>query len=141
MTRLEFERLRDLPNKFVDETIVWLPERGMGPNLVFKDVQVLNSLGLPIVLNGTYNPKVISITYNFVLRGIGPICRVDVNGKNHGNVGRTHKHSLMMPEDPALNIPHAEMRLDLVGKTALEVWTDLCARARIQHRSTFTNPE
>lgn len=71
MTRTEFEELRDLPGKSIQDDIVWSQERGMGPNLVFRDVAVVNTLGCPLVLNGTFKPLLSAVTFNFVLRGTG----------------------------------------------------------------------
>ena len=45
MTRNEFEQLRDLPDKSIQDDIVWVRERGMGANLVFRDVTVVNAHG------------------------------------------------------------------------------------------------
>ncbi len=140
MTRVEFEQLRDLPDKVIVSDIEFIASEGSHPNLVFDQVPVENSLGWDVVLNGTFKPEIPAIVFNFVLRGIGPICRVCVNGQIHGNAGRTHKHSLQVPEDTRLNLPQAVARPDLEGKNPAEVWDILCRQAKIEHRGEFRDP-
>ena len=78
----------------------WSPSRGRvpgsaprdaKPNLIFDQIAVENSLGWDVLLNGTYKPDIPAISFNFVIRGVGPVCRIDVNGTIHGPAGRTHK--------------------------------------------------
>jgi hypothetical protein len=140
MNRQEFEHLRDLPGKRVTADIVWTSPPGGRPNLVFDQVVLENSAEWDVVLNGTYKPGIPSVTFNFVLRGIGAICRVDVNSTVHGDAGRTHKHDLRDETDPRANLPHAAARPDLTDKSAREVWLDLCQRAKIKHTGIFNDP-
>ncbi len=140
MNRREFEELRNFPGKYIENDIEFRPIRGMGPNLVFRDVPVHNNSGLRILLNGTFKPGLNAVTYNFVVSGLGPICRVDVNGSIHGNAGRTHKHELQHEHDPASNLPYATPRPDLAEKSASDVWEILCRQANIEHRGRFLEP-
>lgn len=140
MERHEFEQLRNLPGKRITADITFVSMNGMGPNLVFEQVIVENSLGWDVVLNGTYKPGIPAITFNFVLKKVGPICRVDVNGTIHGAAGRTHKHDLQREDDPRLNLPTALPRPDLVGKSAKDVWEILCKQANIMHVGKFNEP-
>ncbi len=141
MNRQEFEQLRDLPAKKIAADIIWTAPRDGRPNLIFEQVELENDLGLDVVVNGTFKPDIPSVTFNFVLRGVGPICRVDVNGTIHGDAGRTHKHDLRRDTDPRNNLPTAVARADLDGKAAREVWEDLCERAKIAHAGQFTDPQ
>ena len=141
MNRAEFEQLRDIPDKQITTDIVFTAHRQAAPNLVFEQIPVENSLGADIILNGTYKPDIPSITFNFVIRGTGPICRLCVNSSIHKDVGRTHKHSLQNEADPRKNLPHASARPDLDGKNAREVWETLCQQANIKHTGTFHEPE
>ncbi len=50
ITIRQFEGLRDLLGKCVEEDIKFRPDRGMGPNLVFRKVPVHNALGLRVLL-------------------------------------------------------------------------------------------
>lgn len=110
------------------------------PLLVFENVRLENSLGLDLRLNGKYNPLVPSIVFNFKIRGVGPICRVEINGTMHKG-SRTHKHSLQNEDDPRQNLPYAGHRPDLEGKTARGVWEVLCSQARIEHEGMFADPQ
>ncbi len=140
MTPAEFQQLRDLPGKVVAADIEFKSGKDSRPNQTFEGISVLNALNWEVLLNGTYKPDVPAITFNFSIRGIGPVCRVDVNGTIHGNAGRTHKHDLRREDDPRRNLPSALARPDLVGLTPRQVWEDLCQRAQIQHTGVFIDP-
>ena len=141
MNRHEFEQLRDLPGKRIAVNVAFATPRDAKPNLVFDQIVVENSLGWDVLLNGTYKPDIPAISFNFVIRGVGPVCRIDVNGTIHGAAGRTHKHDLQTEDDPRLNLPHATGRPDLGGRSAREVWETLCQQANIVHEGTFHDPE
>jgi hypothetical protein len=141
MNRNEFEALRNLPGKQISADIRFELKQATSPNLTFEDVVVNNSLNYEVVLNGTFKPDIPSVTFNFVVRGIGPICRVCVNGTLHPGAGRTHKHDLRRDGDPRTNLPTAVARPDLVGKTSKEVWDTLLLQASIVHTGTFYEPE
>lgn len=140
MNRQDFEQLRDLPEKRISSDIHWMAPRDGKPNLIFEQVVVENSLGLDVVVNGTFKPDIPSVTYNFVLRGVGPICRVDVNGPIHGNAGRTHKHDLRRDADARNNLPTAVARADLDNVTPRDVWSTICTQANIRHIGKFNDP-
>jgi hypothetical protein len=102
---------------------------------------VENALNYDLVLNGTYKPDIPAITFNFVLRGVGPVCRVCVNGTLHPPAGRTHKHDLRKESDPRNNLPTAVARPDLENRaTVKEVWDILLQQANITHTGTFNEP-
>lgn len=142
MTRAEFELLRNLPDKRIAADIAFQQSKATSPNLTFENVPVENSLGLEVLVNGTFKPNLPCVTYNFHIKTAGgPVCRVCVNGTKHGNAGRTHKHDLRHESDPRNNLPTAVARPDFQNKTAREVWATLITQANIQHTGTFTDPE
>jgi len=142
MNKNEFDQLRKLPGKTIIDDITFSLKRGSGAdNLVFDPITVANSLDHEVLLNGTYKPSIPSVTFNFVLRGTGPICRVCVNGVIHKDVGRHHKHEFTAETDPAGNLPFAIARQDLKGKSVTEVWQILCKEANISHTGTFHAPD
>ena len=141
MNRNEFEQLRNLPGKRITVDIAFTATRDGKPNLVFDQVAVANDLGWDVLLNGTYKPDIPAISFNIVIRGLGPVCRVEVNGPIHGDAGRTHKHDLRNDEDPRLNLPDVVARPHLEGRSAREVWETLCRQANIIHEGTFHDPE
>lgn len=141
MNRAEFEQLRALSGKVIDADIEFKASSKTSPCLVFEQVQVRNDLNWEVLLNGTYKPFIPAVSFNFVIKGLGPICRLDVNGTIHGEQGRTHKHDLHDEEDPRRNLPQAISRQDLKGKTARQVWELLCQQANIVHTGRFFDPE
>ena len=145
MNRTEFDQLRDLPGKTIPGDIRYLPRADASPALTFEGVPVENELDWPVLLNGRYVPATGHFTFNFVVKQVGPICRVCVNGPEHPGAGRTHKHHLRVDVDPRRNLPTAVARTDLATMTPSQVWADLCQAARIDHAGAFmdpiTNPE
>ncbi len=140
MDEQEFEQLRRLPGKSVRQDIVFVRNTKTAPSLVFDGVPVENDLGWDIVVNGTYNPDVPALTFNFYVRGVGPVCRICVNSTNHKDVGRTHKHEIALESDPMNNLPHALPRPDLAVKSPREVWETVCREASIDHVGEFRDP-
>jgi hypothetical protein len=142
MNRQQFEQLRNLTGKRITVDIEFQEDAKTIPNLVFGGVKVENTGGLEIVLNGTYRPQIGSVTYNFVQVGIGPVCRIDVNGTIHGSAGRTHKHEMRQESDCSSrkNLPYAFARPELIDMTPRGVWELLCEEARIAHMGNFIDP-
>lgn len=140
MTRQEFEQLRNLPGKLIQENIEFMQVKEMTPNLVFYNVPVLNDQNWDIRVNGTYKPGIPSITFNFALYGSGPICRLCINGTIHGNAGRTHKHELRTEDDPRYNLPTALPKPEMETLTARQAWNWLCENANIIHEGEFIDP-
>lgn len=140
VNRREFELLRDLPDKLITEDIRFAVSRATEPNLTFSGVTLENSAGWTVRLNGTYKPDIPSLTFNFAIPDVGPICRVDINGTIHKPVGRTHKHSIRNDDDPRKNLPSADAIPDFENLTPHEAWELVCANARILHTGTFFDP-
>src|SRR3972149_11518740 len=113
MNRAEFEQLRNLPKKRIVAYIEFVAAKNTVPNLVFEGIAVENDLGWEGLLNGTYRADVPSISFNFVVGGTGPICRLEVNGPLHPGPGSTHKHELRREDDPRQNLPRPTSRPDL----------------------------
>jgi hypothetical protein len=141
ISRQDFESLRDLPNKTISEDIVFRANKNVSPNLTFEKVKVQNTLGYDIELNGTYKPSHDSSTFNFIQRGVGPICRFDINSTVHKDVGRTHKHTLHNENDPSRNLPVAHPRPDLDGKSVQEIWKTICKQSKIKHQGRLILPK
>lgn len=144
MNKNEFDQLRSLQDKSIIADITFSAKRDSGSdNLVFDQIQVQNKLGYDVFLNGTFKPSIPSLVFNFVVRGVGPICRVCVNGMDHKDVGRTHKHELIADNDPNSNLPTAIRRpdLDLQKQSVTEIWQTLCKEANIVHTGSFSEPE
>jgi hypothetical protein len=139
MDRSEFERLRDLPDKSIDEDVVLQRSRDMSP-LLFAVVPIRNSAGVDARVRVELNEKTDSKTINVVISGIGPICRLDIDGKEHKDFGNSHKHSLKLSDcsHPSVNLSRKiEKRADLSGKDIKDVFTDFCQKANITHHGLF----
>jgi hypothetical protein len=142
MTKDEFDELRRMSGKEISVDILFVKTKHLPEEVVIFDrAPVENSMDYEIFLNGHYNRKTGSLTFNFTLQGVGPICRVDVNGAIHGDQGRTHKHELTSEQDPNAGLPIARARSDFEGKTAREVWELICKLAKIENTGTFFDPE
>lgn len=137
MNRNEFEALRSLPGKYLDGDVVFSrPKNCHGP-FSLNEMRLHNTLNEPIKLTGHYDPRVPKFTFNFVREGTGPICRLDVNGTVHKDVGRNHKHELRKESDPAANLPTAYKRDDLASLSMEDAWRQLCKEANIVHNGNI----
>jgi hypothetical protein len=141
MDRIEFEELRDLSDKTIVSDIEFLPSKSVSTTLTFE-VPVSNSTGYDLILNGSYMPDIPKLKLNFSIKGIGPICRIEVNGPLHRDAGRTHKHELHHESCPRQNLPNAIARpdLDLSRLSPKDIWSLLCEEANIVHVGVFKEP-
>lgn len=141
MNRQEFEYLRDLPDKEIIDAIIFL-QKDSKSTLTFERIRVHNALGIELFLNGSYVPGIPSLKFNFSVRGVGAICRIEVNGREHPPAGRTHKHSLTSDSCPRVNLPHAVARhdLDIYRQSPREIWEIVCREANIRHSGEFREP-
>jgi len=141
MNRVDFEALRDLPEKIIQTNIRFTRKRQTDPLLWTEDVSVNNSLGIDVRLTIQLNPEVGSKTINVHAPGTGPICRLDVDGPAHRPCGRSHKHSLQAEQCPERNLPDGVIdRPDLAGQSVLAVFQEFCRMANIDHQGVFEEP-
>lgn len=105
---------------------------------VADGIMIGNALDIPLRLNISFNPESGAKTINVVIQGVGPICRLDVDGPAHRPAGRCHKHSLQTARCPGRNLPDAVIdRPDLSGKPITEVFQHFCELADIQYTGSF----
>lgn len=138
MNRLQFERLRELPDKAIRDDVVLEPHQHTYPVYRAEDVLIENSLDWDVRMTITYNPKTLGKSINVHVVGIGPICRLEIDNKPHDDVGRSHKHSLATESCPEEQL-HRRVtdRTDLKGKTIKEGFEILCEMANISHNGEF----
>lgn len=142
MDRVQFERLRDLDGKVIQVDIRLLEREEHRPFLSADEIRIENTLGHEAKLNIRYNPRRGSTTFNVCVTGIGPICRLDVNGTVHGKCGRTHKHFLLTPLCPENSLHDGvEARSELEGQSVKALFTTFCTMARIRHDGNFILPD
>lgn len=135
MNRTEFEQLRDLPDKTITGDIEVVQKKHATIH-ASKAISVQNNLGIDLQLNVLCHKHIPHFTFNFSVKGVGPICRYDVNGAIHGNAGRTHKHALETDRCPERHLPNARPRndLDIPGITIEDVWDVVCKEANLLHQ-------
>jgi hypothetical protein len=139
--RQDFEALRDIPDKVIRGDIRLVQRRQTLPAMVADNVEIENSSGTVLKLNISYNPEVGSKTFNVTAAGIGPICRLDVDGPAHRPAGRSHKHSVQTDRCPDRNLPDGVIeRADLAGKSVADLFAIFCQIANITHEGTFHSP-
>jgi hypothetical protein len=134
MNRSEFEELRDMPSKRIIGDIVM--KRKKDRSMVFESGAVAISSDSSVLANVylEFNEATGAKTVNVMVVGVGPICRLDVDGKVHRPAGRCHKHALHTPDCPADNLPRAVIdRPDLSGQTLEQVFAEFCSMAHIEH--------
>lgn len=138
MDRTEFEALRDVSGKYIDGDVRLTGAPRTEPILCADDIPIHNIMGVPLMLNVTFNPRASAFKCNVHARGVGPICRLEINGAEHPGAGRTHKHALRTESCPRQNL-HRDVtpRPDLNGATLEEAWTSFCKMAGIEHRGSF----
>lgn len=141
MDRKDFEALRDLPDKIIRSDIKFSQKRQTSPAMTADGIEIENSAGIALRLNLTFNPDADSKTINVSAMGVGPICRLDVDGPVHEPVGRSHKHSLRTDRCAGMNLPGVTERSDLAGRSLQDLFVVFCEMAKIEHIGTFFPPE
>lgn len=101
MDRNEFDALRNLRGKAIDGDVKFRADSRGSQVMRVKRIEVQNAIGWPVSIDAHYDPRFPKFVLNFSIDGIGPICRVCVNGTEHKDVGRFHKHELREESDPA----------------------------------------
>jgi hypothetical protein len=138
--RKDFETLRDMPDKVIRGDIRLVQRRQTHPAMV-AEIEIHNSSSTALKLNITYNPEIGSKTFNVTAVGIGPICRLDVDGPAHRPAGRSHKHSVQTDRCPERSLPDGVIdRPDLAGRSVIELFSIFCQMAHIAHEGTFYPP-
>ena len=133
MDRGEFEVLRDLPNKEIHGDIV-LKRANNSDYLEAEKVLIGNALKVEALMTVRWNPETDAKTINVHVVGVGPICRLDVDGQVHPPAGRHHKHSLVLSSCPETNLKRGvHDRDDLAGKSIEEVFKEFCRISSIEH--------
>jgi hypothetical protein len=138
--RKDFEALRDMPDKVIRGDIRLVQRRQTHPAMV-AEIEIYNSTSTALKLNITYNPEIGSKTFNVTAAGLGPICRLDVDGPAHRPAGRSHKHSVQTDRCPERSLPDNVIdRPDLAGRSVTELFSIFCQMANITHEGTFYPP-
>jgi hypothetical protein len=141
VNRTEFDSLRDLKDKIIRGDIRFSQREPTRPFFI-ADVFIENSSGHVLRLMIRFNPEVGSKTFAVDIQGIGPICRLDIDGHNHPPVGRNHKHSLQTERCPNRNLPDGAIAYDnLSGQSVRVCFEEFCRVASIAHDGQFYAPD
>ena len=132
MTRTEFEALLRSPGKRISEPVSLVPDASQPRKLVAQAI-VRNGDGREAVVHIRFDTRTLSKTINVVVSGVGPICRLDVDGARHRTEGRNHKHDLQTPRCPARNLPEAVARPELSGQSIADVFSAFCRESGIRN--------
>ena len=142
MNRRDFEALRDLPGKTIVGDIRLTQKQATQPLITADHISIQNDQGVLILMNINYNPETGTKGINVTLAGEGPICRLDVDGSNHGNSGRSHKHSVQDENSVRRSLREGVVaRPDLSGMSLRQVFNDFCLAAIIAHNGMFYAPD
>ncbi len=141
MNRAEFENGRDIPGKVIRGDIRFSRRQATQPAIVAEGIVIENDQDVQLRLNITYNPIAGAKAFNVHVPGIGPICRLDVDGTAHRPAGRSHKHSLQSGRCADRNLPEGVIdRSDLSGRSLAELFSVFCEMAQIVHVGAFESP-
>jgi hypothetical protein len=141
MNRTDFEQLRDVPGKVIRSDIRFAKSRQTAPVLI-AEVVVESADRRDLRLTIKDNPEVSSKTFNVDVPGIGPICRLDVDGHNHPGKGRQHKHALQTERCPDRNLPDAvQARPELSGWSIRDLFKEFCRLGGISHGGKLYAPD
>ncbi|MBI5503454.1 MAG: hypothetical protein HY899_01525 [Deltaproteobacteria bacterium] len=138
MNRTEFEALRDLPGKTIDGDIRLSRREALRPVREASDISIANEHGVDLRMGVRWNPETGKKTVNVYVPGLGPICRIDVDGPMHRDAGRSHKHSLHTERCPDRNLDQdVAARPDLSGRDLETVLRQFCREAAITFGGVF----
>ena len=141
MDRPEFEALRDVPDKVIQEDIRFTRKKNLSPLETAEDIRIENGRGYDLRLTLKFNAETGAKSLNVHCSGVGPICRLDVDDNPHSPAGRSHKHTLQTPECPDLNLPYVEDRPGESGRSVEALFRRFCDTAKIQHLGQFLAPD
>jgi hypothetical protein len=142
MNRDRFEQLRDLPGKRIAGPITFSKKQATQPMLHADNISIDNSLGAPLKMNINYNPETGAKGINVVHVGEGPICRLDVDGAEHRDRGRSHKHRVEGDTSVRRHLADGVVaRPELAGKPLREVFAIFCQQANITFEGEFAAPD
>jgi hypothetical protein len=133
MTRSEFEALLQAPGKRFAGPVILRPDPHQPYRLV-GDGLIQADDGSEAMVHISHNTMTGSKTINVAVCGVGPVCRLDVDGPVHKNAGRSHKHELQSSGCPRLNLPQASARTDLSGSSIEDLFRAFCSEAGIRSR-------
>ena len=141
MDRTQFENLRDLNGKRIVSDIRFTQKQGHPQHKCEVEILDVEEDTALATLYITYNENNDSKNICVAVKSVGPICRLDIDHTEHGDEGRTHKHSLQNSSCSNKNLPEASSKPDLSGKTVTEAINEICSMANITLSGSINSPD
>lgn len=141
LTNKEFQDILNDDTKRIEGDIVWQNDEDHSPSVEFR-ADVISNAGYPLMVRGSYNPLIPTLSYVLIHKAFGRIYGLDI-GKDHHNpqcnqVGEKHKHTWTeMYRDKEAYVPP-----DITASVSdpVGVWTQFCKEARLTHNGRLMNP-
>ena len=89
MDRVDFEKLRDLPDKIINGNIILRPKKDRIGVYIMDDIVIENSLNTDARLKVEWMEETDAKCINVHIKGLGAICRLEVDSKAHRPCGRS----------------------------------------------------
>jgi hypothetical protein len=141
MKKDQFDKLRDLPGKLIFGPVNFSKKQATQP-LLHADLDIQNNLGVPLKMNINFNPETGAKTINVVHVGGGPICRLDVDGAEHQDQGRSHKHDVQDDDSVRRRLAYGVTpRPEMSGKPLRDIFNTFCEQANITFEGEFHAPD
>lgn len=141
ITESEFQSILSDSSKQISGDINWLPDEDHSPTVEFR-ATVDSDTGYPLLIRGSYNHEVRSISYVMLHAGSGRIYALDL-GKDHRNpdgtlVGEKHKHRW----SEQFRDREAYVPTDITAgpDDPVTVWRQFCAEANLKHHGKMNSP-
>lgn len=120
------------PGKRIIEPVALVPDASQ-PRKLVAQAMIRAGDGREAIIYIRFDTRTFSKTINVVVSGVGPICRLDVDGARHRTVGRNHKHDLRTVKCPERNLPEAVARPELSGQSIEDVFSAFCREFGIRN--------
>lgn len=142
MKKDQFDKLRNLPGKKIAGPVNFSKKQATQPLLHAEGIDIKNDLGAPLKMNINFNPETGAKGINVVHVGEGPICRLDVDGAEHHDKGRSHKHDVQDDNSVRRHLAHGvTTRPEMSGKLLRDIFDTFCQQANIAFEGEFNAPE
>lgn len=138
----EFDAFLDDVAKTIDGDIEWREDEDHSVSVEFKQKLNQSSVGFDIYVHGSYNRAAKRVSFHIIIREIGRIYGLD-HGQDHRNpdglsVGEKHKHRWTHEHRDRWAYVPEDITAD--RDSPVDVWSQFCAEARIQHNGVLKAP-
>lgn len=141
MRQEEFEDILGDTGKTIEGDISWKDDEDHSPAVEFR-APVVSAAGDALMIVGSFNKSVQSLTFAIIHRNAGRIYALDM-GKDHRNpdgtmVGDLHKHR--WTEQHQAKEAYVPADITATVMQPVEVWAQFCLEASITHKGKLSDP-